>query len=643
MGRAPTDHAPRATRHGRPSVPHDPSFQALFEGHPLPMWVFDASSLRFLAVNDAACRAYGYSRGEFLAMTALDIRPPEDRAAIQWWLRNDGALAGSAGIWRHRRKNGAIFNADVFFHAIAFEGREARCVCAVDVTSRMAAEERALKLAQAVEQSPAATVITDSEGHIEYVNSRFVEITGYTAQEVLGKTPAVIKSGLTSPGTYRDLWATIGSGRRWRGAMQNRKKSGELYWEDESIAPLRDRTGRTVSYIAVKEDISERRRAEAVLRESETRLRQAQRNARIGSWRFVPGEPLIWSDQMYELFKLPRDVPASYDDVMATVHPGDRVAQGRGLERAIQSGASDYRAEYRVVWPDGQVRTVFSQGQINRDAEGRLVDAVGTVQDITERREAEDKIRALHEELRAHAQRLELRVAERTAELEALNKGLAAFDYSVSHDLRAPVGRIRGFSAMLVEDFGEALGERGVDLARRIGNAAREMDELVTDLLQLSTASRGELRRIEVDVTHLANAVGSQLASAAPDRRVRFTVEPSLRARADPGLLRVVLENLIGNAWKFTSKCAEARIEVGCEASGNGPKTFFIRDNGAGFDQKLAARLFAPFQRLHPKGEYPGTGIGLATVERVVERHGGRVSTHGTPGQGATFRFSLEP
>ena len=252
--------------------------------------------------------------------------------------------------------------------------------------------------------------------------------------------------------------------------------------------------------------------------------------------------------------------------------------------------------------------------------DGTLVSS--TIRDITERKRFE---RALH---------------EKNVELEAANKELEAFDYSVAHDLRAPLTRIEGFSAMLGKQYGEKLDARGRELLQRIADAGLSMDQLVGDLLALSTVTRGTLGRSDVDVSALADSIVATLRKSEPRREVRFDAPTGMILRADPGLLRVVLENLLGNAWKFTKGHARARVEMGCLEI-QGERVFFVRDNGAGFDIANAERLFKPFQRLHSGADFEGTGIGLATVQRIVRRHGGRVWAEAAVDRGATFYFTL--
>jgi light-regulated signal transduction histidine kinase (bacteriophytochrome) len=225
-------------------------------------------------------------------------------------------------------------------------------------------------------------------------------------------------------------------------------------------------------------------------------------------------------------------------------------------------------------------------------------------------------------------------------ELERANRELDAFSYSVSHDLRAPVRAIDGFSTLLQQESDGRLTERGRHHLQRIQEGARRMGQLIEDLIGLATISRGELHRQHVDITGIARRVADELASRPGARPVVVDVEEQLTAHADARLATILIENLIGNAWKFTGKVAAPRIEIG-RAPGDG--AFYVRDNGAGFDMAHAHRLFGAFQRLHGETDFEGTGIGLATVQRIVSRHGGAVRAEGEPGKGATFYFTLSP
>lgn len=235
---------------------------------------------------------------------------------------------------------------------------------------------------------------------------------------------------------------------------------------------------------------------------------------------------------------------------------------------------------------------------------------------------------------------LEQRVQDRTAQLEVANKELEAFSYSVSHDLRAPLRSIDGFSQALLEDYADKLDDNGKDCLRRVRSASQRMSVLIDDLLNLARVTRSEVHRENVDLTAIAKSVVKELQEQDPDRRVAFVIREGLRAEGDSVLLRLALQNLLGNAWKYTSHHDSSRIEFGTEQT-NGHRVYFVRDDGAGFDPRYKSRLFGVFQRLHGPTEFPGTGVGLATVQRIVRRHGGDIWAEGAVEKGATFYFSL--
>ncbi len=274
-------------------------------------------------------------------------------------------------------------------------------------------------------------------------------------------------------------------------------------------------------------------------------------------------------------------------------------------------------------------------------AGGEVRFGVVVAKDITEKRQAERALADANAELARLNAELERRVAERTAALEQSNTELEAFSYSVSHDLRAPLRAVAGYCRILQEDYAAALDGEGRDTLARALAAARRMGQLIDDLLALSRLTREEVRRERVDLSNLTRAVTSELRERHPARDVDVRIEDGLVDSCDPRLMRVVLENVLGNAWKFTSKRAHAEIAFGAAPRGGPERAYFVRDNGAGFSMDYADKLFAPFQRLHAASEFEGTGIGLAIVSRVIAKHGGRVWCDAAVEQGTTIYFTL--
>jgi PAS domain S-box-containing protein len=304
--------------------------------------------------------------------------------------------------------------------------------------------------------------------------------------------------------------------------------------------------------------------------------------------------------------------------------------------RLIDVGAGDSaRGEVELIGPGGTTIPVLLAVS-GFDLDGMLLRCL-VLTDLTAQRHAEAAIRTLNAELEA-------RVRQRTADLERANKNLEAFTYSVSHDLRAPLRALSGFSESLLEEYSDRLDETGRGYAGRIQAASARMATLIDDLLHLSRVSRAEMNLGPVDLSAEVAAIAGELQSREPGRRLRFAIQHGVWVTADRNLIRTVVQNLVENAWKFTAKRDGATIEFATTTAGDAGAGVccYVRDNGAGFDPAYAGKLFQPFQRLHAAREFPGTGIGLASVRRIIERHGGRTWAEGVIDGGATFYFTLD-
>jgi PAS domain S-box-containing protein len=374
----------------------------------------------------------------------------------------------------------------------------------------------------------------------------------------------------------------------------------------------------------LQQEMNERMRAEEELRSREKQLSEAQRLAHVGSWEWdVRSNRVSWSEELYRIYGLsPQEFQATYEAYLERVHPDDRELARKVIETAYRD-LKPFTLEERIVRPDGTVRVLQSQGEVIADENGQPTKMIGVCQDITERKQ------------------LEQRIAERTAQLEDANRDLEAFSYSVSHDLHAPLRAINGFSRILQKDYEPHLPPDARRYLRMIRDNTQRMGKLIDDLLAFARLGRQPLRKETVSPASLVRHALFDLRAEREGRRVEISIRDLPDCQADPALLHQVFSNLLSNALKFTRKRQVAVIEIGCREEG-GERVYFVKDNGVGFDMRHADRLFEVFQRLHRAEDYEGTGVGLALVQRIIHRHGGRVWAEAEADRGATFSFTLE-
>ena len=368
------------------------------------------------------------------------------------------------------------------------------------------------------------------------------------------------------------------------------------------------------------------------LREKDRLLTKVGAMAMVGGWEFEPRSGKgTWTDEVARIHDMEPGDATNAEKGMSFYHGDSKKKIEEAINNAIEHG-KPYDLELDMVTECGNHKWVRTLGEAIME-NGEVVKLWGSFQDITERKRVEEEIRQLNVEL-------EQRVDMRTAELAAANRELEAFSYSVSHDLRAPLRAIDGFSQVLLEDYADRLDAQGLDSLTRVRSATVRMGQLIDDMLSLSRVTRAEINRSDVDLSTMAVEVLHDLQTGEPGRHVAISIQPGLQVEGDSQLLRIALVNLLSNAWKYTGRQETPYIEMGAMES-NGDKVFYVKDNGAGFDMAYADKLFGPFQRLHAESEFPGTGVGLATVQRIVRRHGGRVWAEAAVDQGATFYFTL--
>ena len=484
-------------------------YRYLFENNPMPMWVMDLETFAFLDVNEMAVLQYGYSRDEFLSMTAMDIRPEKDRELFK---NLDHSFASSAdnykkGIWDHRKKDGSIIQVEIIAHKILFEGRPARFILANDITERKKAEEKLIK----------------------------------------------------SEEMYRNLFENILHGFAYcKAIFEDDKLKDYIYLtvnkEYEELTGLKDLVGKKVSELVPDLPGRDPEYAEIV-----KRVVQTGKPERFETW----VEPL-----------------------------------GKWFSISMYSPENGY--------------------------------FVSLTDDITERKQAEQKIKKINEEL-------EQRVISRTEELKKSNDELEAFSYSVSHDLRAPLRGIIGFAAILEEEYAPQLDDEAKRVITIIKKNTTKMGQLIDDLLGFSRMSRQTIVKSDINTDAMVSDVVKELDGL---KNIDWKIQPLPGIMGDANTIRQVWVNLISNAIKYSRNASKPVIVIG-SLPGTDNTTFFVKDNGVGFDSQYKNKLFKVFQRLHTVEEFEGTGVGLAIVEKIISKHGGKVWAEGEQDKGATFYFSL--
>ncbi len=498
-----------------------------------------------------------------------------------------------------------------------------------DITERKRAEENLRRFQLLSENSRDIILfINRNDGRIMEANAAAIQAYGYSRDELLARFIINLRADATLGPTLEQMAQADARGILFE--TIHRRKDGSTFPVEVSSQGATIGNNRTL--ISIIRDITERKQAEADLHLTDQLLQLTSKMAKVGGWEFDPETGKgTWTDEVARIHDLD---PAQQTNLQIglSVYEGESRARVEQAVREAIELARPYDLELEMVTAKGNRKWVRTMG-LPLAQDGKVLRVQGIFQDITERKQAEQEIRRLNEEL-------ERRVVERTEQLQTANKELEAFSYSVSHDLRAPLRAIDGYTRILVEDYEASLDAEGKRICSVISNEARRMGQLIDDLLAFSRLGRKEMFRSQIDMKALAESVFEELLKGQNPGRIDFQLAKLPSTRGDLALLQQVWVNLLANAIKFTSKKDRAVIEVGCKQNKE-ENTYYVRDNGAGFDMEYVNKLFGVFQRLHSESEFEGTGVGLAIVQRIIHRHGGRVWAEGEMEKGATFYFAL--
>jgi PAS domain S-box-containing protein len=583
-------------------------------------------SWRYVYVNEVVAQQGRRQREELLGRTMMEVYPGIENTELFAVLRQCMEQRSSRRI-----ENQFIFSdgRTGWFELSIQPVEEGIFILSSDITERKQSEENLRRFELLSEHSRDIILFMgNKDGRVLEANAAAVRAYGYSRDELLALTIEDLRAKHT-----RSLTAEQMAQADVRGILfetVHRRKDGTTF--PVEVSSQGATIGSTRALISIIRDITERRQAEAALRLKDELLQLTSQMAKVGGWEFDPETGKgTWTDEVAKIHDLDPAQETNVEMGLSYYAGESRQRVQHAVQEAIEL-AKPYDLELDMITAKGNRKSVRTMAfPVLQD--GKVIKVQGIFQDITERKKAEQEIRRLNEEL-------EQRVVERTEQLQAANKELEAFSYSVSHDLRAPLRAIDGYTRILVEDYEPILDTEGKRICGVISTEARRMGQLIDDLLSFSRLGRKEMFRSRIDMKALVDSVFDELMKEQDPARIEIRVAKLPTANGDLSLFHQVWVNLLSNALKFTSKKAQAVIEVGCRHSKD-ENIYYVRDNGAGFDMEYANKLFGVFQRLHGESEFEGTGVGLAIVQRIIRRHGGRIWAEGEMEKGATFYFAL--
>lgn len=612
-------------------------FRKAFLTNPDSITINRLSDGMYYMVNVGFTQIFGYTEAEILGKTSIEINIWQELSMRKIFvdiLKESGYIENFEAVLVS--KSGKLIDCLVSSTVIEINGSTHILSTTKDITERKLANE-ALKISELRYRNIFETAIigiyrTNVKGEILMANPTLVAMLEFDSFEELSKRNLEsegFKSTLERK-QYIQKIEKYGSISGFESVWLT--KNGKAIIVNENAKVITDAEGKVLYYEGSIEDITERKRAEEALRTNEILLSEVGRLAKVGGWEFYPESGIgSWTDEVARIHEIDPVDGINVSDGINYYYGESKKIISKAVKE-ISELALPYDLELEICTAKGNHKWIRTIGHPILE-NGKVIKVHGSFQDITERKLAEEAITKLNETL-------ELRVKERTIQLEAINNELEAFSYSVSHDLRAPLRHINGFVDLLSEKYQDLLPEKGKHYIDVIVDSSRHMGSLIDDLLQFSRTGRQELKKTTFSMSNVIREVIDMAQSDINQRNIEWKIQGLPNATADLSLIRLVWFNLISNAIKFTKNKEKAIIEIGFLSNQN-EYEFYIKDNGAGFDMRYAHKLFGVFQRLHSKHEFEGTGIGLANVQRIIFKHGGKVWADSKINKGATFYFTL--
>jgi len=601
-------------------------YRTIFIKSPLPIWIYDTETLQILDINEAAILHYGYTQLEFLSMTIKDIRPKEDLEELLKDIdKINKGMESRYGTWRHLKKNGEIIIVETTAHPIEYAGRKSRMVIANDVTERKRIQEQLVEreeqLELFIEHSPVSLAMFDNEMKYIAASRGWIKDYNLEGKKLIGESHYKVFPGISQE------W-TDAHRRCLQGAIEKNEddllilENGSEQWLRWEIRPWHKASGAIGGIIIFAEIITERKKAEKELLESRTRLNQSQEIAHLGNWEVnFETNTSKWSDEAFRIYGLPQaDHGLSIEEWMSFIHPDDMEHVKKEIEKS-QATLSDFAFYHRILRKDGTVRYVYAQSKYEFNKHGKPIGLYGIALDVTESKEAEEKI------------------LKYTEELKNSNTELERFAYVASHDLQEPLRMVTSFLNLLEEDMAGILTETSKEYMHFVVDGAARMKILINDLLQYSRVGASKEEFTITDLNEVMEYVNFMMKEDIEKNHAIIITHPLPVIKANKTLFNQLFMNLVSNALKYHDG-KQSEIEVGYNEE-PGRYVFYVKDNGIGIEPEFLDKIFIIFQRLHTKTEYSGTGIGLAICKKIVEIHKGKIWVESEKEKGSTFYFSI--